>query len=176
MTETIDWKKKYEEMEKNYKDMESIRIHSVIADIDDLQSKIEEHERVNTEIRNELEQENEQIKAKIREVNRMKKEIDEINSKIALVKKSIHDVNPVLEVLAGYSKFNIDIQEKNYFIIRINTKICFSLKSLQELEYQPIQGLDQIPNKSLRASCQLNFRQLPKLCDQVLQYSEQPSN
>lgn len=178
MTETIDWKQKYEEMEKNYKDLVSVRIDSVTADIDDLNTKIQEHTKVNEDTRKEIEIEIERIKAKIREAKKMQEEIKQFYQKTEESKKTIRIADEVLGVLVEYKEFEVEMSEDHVYYITIphsQGRIVFKLQGSRELTYTPMEGLEKSPNQQLKNQVQLDFSQLKKLCQQVLLAVPRPS-
>ena len=119
-----EMKKKYQTMKKKYKELQNLRVDSVLEDIEDIKMKIQEHEKVHKEAMEHLKRKNVKLAKKINERMSGQEEVfklaDQNDQLRAYLAKKEPALGPFIDSGTGFSvkiirRHEFEISYQNLF-------------------------------------------------------------
>lgn len=166
----IDWKFEFEQLEKNYKDLEKVRKTSVIEDTRVLVERIQEHKKIQNDSIEAIENQSSFLQQQYNDMIKMREQIDFFDKKIQERILSISIKDKILKILLQHEKFFISFVSKGCYIVKVlcSYEPTFTLKlNPRGVEYMPQKGFAKEISEKLREPSIISLQKLASYCDEI---------
>ena len=176
----LNWKSKYKAIKEKYEQLITLRKKAVEEDCEDLQAKIDEHQRVHKQIIDEIQNHNAALMESYKKSQKLRDKISQLRNSNSNLVKALSTKDSVLNTFLRYEQFEIHFIGPKVYEIGIQTskEKLFSFQIQQfgnsSFSYLPLNIPNDIKEEQFKRKMQVS--DLHNLCKTIISLTGYPSS